>query len=128
MKVWNVLIVSSGKDVWFRYQVLFSIYFIVSNWFCLWIELIILYWIYWPARWLRRATEPNVLSMYVFFLRRCLLDFQVVARRLWGKFMTQPFHRNQSIDLPCKSMGWFLYDRELWHERVKIVLIRIKPY
>ena len=27
-------------------------------------------------------------------------------------------YRNQSIDLLCKSMGWFLYDRDLSHERI----------
>ena len=29
-------------------------------------------------------------------------------------------YRNQSIDLLCKSMGWFLYDRDLHHERVSL--------
>ena len=29
-------------------------------------------------------------------------------------------HRNQSIDLLRKSMDWFLYDRDLRHERVKV--------
>ena len=28
-------------------------------------------------------------------------------------------YRNQTIDLLCKSVGWFLYDRGLCHERVK---------
>ena len=28
-------------------------------------------------------------------------------------------YRNQSIDLLCKSMGWFLYDNGLRYERVK---------
>ena len=28
-------------------------------------------------------------------------------------------YRNQSIDLLCKSIEWFLYDRDLRHERVK---------
>ena len=27
-------------------------------------------------------------------------------------------YRNQSIDLLCKSMNWFLYDRDLRHERI----------
>ena len=31
-------------------------------------------------------------------------------------------YRNQSIDLPSKSMDWFLYDNDLRHERVKINL------
>ena len=29
-------------------------------------------------------------------------------------------YRNQSIDLLCKSMDWFLYDNSLRHERVKM--------
>ena len=34
--------------------------------------------------------------------------------------MTGPLScRNQSIDLLCKSMDWFLYDNRLRHERVK---------
>ena len=28
-------------------------------------------------------------------------------------------YRNQSIDLLCKSMDWFLYDSGLRHKRVK---------
>ena len=28
-------------------------------------------------------------------------------------------YRNKFIDLLCKSMDWFLYDRDLRHERVK---------
>ena len=31
-------------------------------------------------------------------------------------------YRNHSIDLLCKSMDWFLYDRNLCHERVKAYL------
>ena len=27
-------------------------------------------------------------------------------------------YRNQSIDLLCKSMDWFLYESDLRHERV----------
>ena len=30
--------------------------------------------------------------------------------------------RNQSIDLLSNSMDWFLYDRDLRHERVKTLL------
>ena len=31
-------------------------------------------------------------------------------------------YRNQSIDLLCKSMDWFLYDNGLRYERVNFVL------
>ena len=32
-------------------------------------------------------------------------------------------YRNQSTDLLCKSMDWFLYDNDLRHERVKQKLL-----
>ena len=36
-----------------------------------------------------------------------------------NSFMTESVsYKNQSIDLLCKSMDWFLYDRDLRHERV----------
>ena len=31
-------------------------------------------------------------------------------------------YRNQSIDLQSKSMDWFLYDRDLRHERAKMLV------
>ena len=41
----------------------------------------------------------------------------------FNSFMTEvPVYRNQSIDLQRKSMDWFLYDRDLHHERVKAFL------
>ena len=36
-----------------------------------------------------------------------------------------PSYRNQSIGLLCKSMDWFLYDRDFRHERVKRRLGRL---
>ena len=34
-------------------------------------------------------------------------------------FMTEVLsHRNQTTDLPYKSMDWFLYDKDLRHERI----------
>ena len=36
-----------------------------------------------------------------------------------NSFMTESLsNRNQSIDLQSKSMDWFLYDRDLRHEKV----------
>ena len=35
-------------------------------------------------------------------------------------------YRNQSTDLLCKSMDWFLYDRDPRHERVNIFLLLFK--
>ena len=37
-------------------------------------------------------------------------------------------YRNQSIDLLCKSLDWFLYDNGLCHERVKFVYVHIFIY
>ena len=40
-----------------------------------------------------------------------------------NSFMREvPTYRNQSTELPCKSMDWFLYDRKIHHERVTKVL------
>ena len=35
-------------------------------------------------------------------------------------------NRNQSIDLLCKSLDWFLYDNGLRHERVNDLLVAIQ--
>ena len=35
--------------------------------------------------------------------------------------------KNQSIDLLCKSMHWFLYERDLLHERVNPMLTHFMP-
>ena len=32
--------------------------------------------------------------------------------------MEAPMYRNQSIDLLCKSMDWFPYNKDLLHKRV----------
>ena len=37
-------------------------------------------------------------------------------------------YNNQSIDLLCKSMDWFLYDNGLRHERVNLVLYFLLLY
>ena len=45
----------------------------------------------------------------------------IMATKGFNSFMTEAAYRNQSIDLICKSIGWFLYDNGLRHERVKRV-------
>ena len=35
-------------------------------------------------------------------------------------------YRNQTIDLFCKSLNWFLYDRELHHEGGKSMKLNIQ--
>ena len=38
-----------------------------------------------------------------------------------NSFMTESLsYRNQSIDLLCKSIDWFLCDRDLCHEKVEV--------
>ena len=38
----------------------------------------------------------------------------------WQRFLSR---RNNSIDLQSKSMDWFLYDRDVRHEKVKLLQI-----
>ena len=64
------------------------------------------------------------------FLRKgqfCLvIDFVKVGRLhcklalLWRRYLS---YRNQSINLLYKSRDWFLYDRDLRHERVKHIFL-----
>ena len=52
-------------------------------------------------------------------LSTCLTGFLTLS---WRRPLS---HRNQSIDLLCKSMDWFLYDRNLRHERANTPLSSI---
>ena len=63
-------------------------------------------------------------SKFLFLF--CFLLFAVILRSLFknfifcfNSFMIEfPLYRNHSIDLQSRSMNWFLYDRDLRHERV----------
>ena len=68
----------------------------------------------------------NILKswLHVLFIikRKCILLFIYLLLVLystlsWRKPLS---YRNQSIDLLCKSMDWFLYDNGLRHERVNV--------
>ena len=50
-------------------------------------------------------------NIIIYHEKRCLA-------LSWRKSLS---YRNQSIDLLCKSMDWFLYNRDLRHERFKRV-------
>ena len=78
-----------------------------------------------------RLLPTNCLSVFDHFVRLVLkglmvlyivilYSFQVggyqVLTLSWRKSL---LYRNQSIDLQCKSMDWFLHDRDLRRERVK---------
>ena len=52
-------------------------------------------------KWVKRASSTNLLYTHLTLSWRRPLSY-----------------RNQYIDLLCKSMDWFLYDRDLRHERV----------
>ena len=56
----------------------------------------------------------------VFFGFFCEILLKNCRTKTWlNSFkMETPSYRNQSIDLLCKSMNWFLYDRGLHLERV----------
>ena len=45
-----------------------------------------------------------------------LLSKQKIINSSWWRSLS---YRNQSMDLLCISMVWFLYNRDLKHERVK---------
>ena len=51
----------------------------------------------------------------IIFLKCC---------KIFDSFMTEVSvrYRNQSIDLQSKSMDWFLFDKDLRRERVKVCL------
>ena len=36
-------------------------------------------------------------------------------------------YKNLSIDLLCKSMDWFRYDRDLCHEKVELLITQHTP-
>ena len=57
----------------------------------------------------------DINNYFMFLLvKRTNIDINLTLS--WGRFL---LHRNQSIDMLSKSLDWFLYDRDLRHERVK---------
>ena len=53
------------------------------------------------------------------------IDLILIYNHLTLSWQRPLWYRNQSIDLPSKSMDWFLYDNGLRHERVKFYLVLI---
>ena len=60
----------------------------------------------------------NVKWIDIYVMMSCDLSH---LTPLWRRSLS---YRNQFIDLLCKSMDWFLDDRDLHHERVNQVLNR----
>ena len=53
------------------------------------------------------------------------INNKLLNMHCFGNLLTLPWqwslwYKNQSIDLQSKSMDWFLYDRDLRHERVNL--------
>ena len=66
-----------------------------------------------------------ILTVIQYQLLKSLRTEAVIRRRpLTLSRLTPLSYRNQSIDLLCKSMDWFLYDNGLRHERVKLGVIK----
>ena len=64
-----------------------------------------------------RCVCIKILKMYkTKYSRRKVLRTCVMLTLSWRRFQS---YRNQSTDSQTKSMGWFLYDRDLRQERVK---------
>ena len=82
------------------------------------------------------------LNSMTFFIQQLMQPFRHPKNLIWNKiaFSGQSLtgssiwkcltlswrrplsYRNQFIDLLCKSVDWFLYDRGLRHKRVNVVL------
>ena len=66
----------------------------------------------------------RVLNTPLNIRSKCLLDAFIT---LHNSFMTETLlYRNHSIDMQSKSMYWFLYDKDLRHERAKALLGGLK--
>ena len=64
----------------------------------------------------------------------CLIIKEYISRWIYtsNKVLTLSWrrslsYRNQSIDLLCKLMNWFLYDKDIHHERVKMLFTHHNP-
>ena len=68
----------------------------------------------------------RILRIWILFTQCLILQhlFVVNFRGVFRTLLTLSWRRslsykNQPIDLHCKSVDWFLYERDLRHERVK---------
>ena len=59
---------------------------------------------------------------FIFISSAFIFHVMFLLILLWWKSL----YRNQSIDLHSKSKNQFLYDRDLRHERLKVVFDRKK--
>ena len=77
---------------------------------------------------LHQLNSPLIILRNTYRTYICSYEDQKTLTLSWRR--TLP-HRNQSIDLPSKSLDWFLYNNGLRHERVnddpnKLIIIYLK--
>ena len=69
------------------------------------------------------SPSPSVLQRFVTSPGKLLTLKNVWFLKLsWQRSAS---YRNQSIDLLWKSVDWFRYDRDLCHERVKVLMLML---
>ena len=67
-----------------------------------------------------RKNQRRKKMVIVMFVQSLLLRELKISEATLTLSRQRPLsYRNQSIDLPSKSMDWFLYDNGLRHKRVK---------
>ena len=67
----------------------------------------------------KKTKKANYVLQHVRTDSRCMW-MKSVLNLSWRRSL---LYRSQSIDLQNKSMDWFLYDKNLRHERVKALLL-----
>ena len=67
---------------------------------------------------IRTRITLNTDTFYEVLIVRSEVDTLILS---WQKCL---WYRNQSFDLQSKSIYWFLYDRDLCHERVKTIIMQ----
>ena len=65
---------------------------------------------------IRKLSIISITSITNIFYQHILITVCSNLTLSWWRPLS---YKNQSIDLFCKSMDWFLYDNGLRHERVK---------
>ena len=70
-----------------------------------------------------RQQKQRYFSENLLIRSRIILETGIIHKaKAFNSFMTEvSSHRNQSNDLQRQSMYWFLFDRDVRHERVKNV-------
>ena len=73
----------------------------------------------WKKRQIKKPKKTNYSLQHVRTDSRCMWMKSILNLSRWRSL----FYRNQSNDLQNKPMGWFLYNKNLRHERVNALLL-----